>query len=242
MLVPLPLVSQSLADGVVAWDDPRDRFIRQYADGRSFVDIGGIERDEKVSVAYRAGAKSLVMCDIAPFSKAEWQDFRQAMEAIGAEVECLSADLFTLERAWDVVHSGGVLYHQPNPFTYLAKLRSITLEFCVLTSTVAPSVIKSSVGTLRLPQGGVLLVPALNEDEQAVLKEFMGSAGFDPILSPEEYLLSNYSANWWFPTSAALRRMCECAGFKVASQEDFPPDVYPASTLLLVPDARRQPQ
>ena len=50
----------------VTWGDPRHRFIHRYAPGKSLVDAGGLEADEKVSVAHEAGAKSLTILDIYP--------------------------------------------------------------------------------------------------------------------------------------------------------------------------------
>jgi hypothetical protein len=157
------------------------------------------------------------------------------MKALGAEVECLQGDLFDLERTWEVVHSSGVLYHQPNPFFYLDKLRSLTDEVCILTSTVAPRVIETRFGMLRVPAGASLLVPALSEDERKIVGSYIEGFGFDLFNAPDGFVTTSYKPNWWLPTSEALLRMCECASFEVLAAEDFPPDVYPATTLVLRP-------
>jgi hypothetical protein len=218
----------------VTWQDPRDPFIRQYAGGKSFVDAGGLENYEKISVAHEAGAESLTMLDIYPPERPEWQAFRDKMTMLGIDAECISADVHKVGRTWDVVHSSGILYHESSPFLYLDVLRRMATEFCILSSTVVPPLIETPSGTLRTPEAGALLVPALAGVEKKIASElFRDKYGLEVLSGPHLTTTDGYGPNWWLPTSAALRKMCECAGFDVLEARDF--EVFPATTLVLRP-------
>jgi hypothetical protein len=231
-----PAEFRRLGKHSVTWDDPRDPFIRQYACGKTFVDAGGIESCEKVSVAHKAGAESLTILDIESLERPSWDAFRDKMTMLGIEVECISADVHKVARTWEVVHSSGILYHESSPFLYLDVLRRMATECCILSSTVVPPLIETASGTLRTPEAGVLLIPALTGVERKIVSElFRGINGRDVLVGPHLTTTGGYGPNWWFPTSAALRKMCECAGFEILEAKDWPTEVHPAITLVLHP-------
>lgn len=73
-----------------------------------------------------------------------------------------SGDLMTVSiESFEIVHSSGMLYHIPSPIGYIQKLRSITSKFCVLTSTIMHTHVKSEEGESTFPEGCTLFVPGL---------------------------------------------------------------------------------
>ena len=73
---------------------------------------------------------------------------------------------------FDVVHCSSVFYHTPDPVNAIRNLISITREPFLLSSAVVPNVISNRVGKLALRAGECLLVPALDERDRAVLREY----------------------------------------------------------------------
>jgi len=159
------------------------------------------------------------------------------MEALDADVDCIQADLFEVRRTFEIVHSSGVLYHQPNPLAYLEHLRLMTTDLAILTSTVCPQEITNESGDIRLPAGAALFVPAMTNDEKSVLAVFLRHYGFERTTLPvgRGYVVGNYMPNWWFPTAPAVEAMCECAGFTLEESHRWSLDVFPAVTMLLRP-------
>jgi len=153
--------------------DVRDDFVAEVVSGRSFAEVGGLwgTVNEKVSVAARAGAKSLTMIDVLPPGDPWWQRFEERMANAGISgVECISADATTaIVGPFDVVHCSGVLYHVPCPITFLARLRDRLWEHLVLTSAVMPLRIENRHGVRSVPEGGVLSVAAMSARDKAHL-------------------------------------------------------------------------
>jgi hypothetical protein len=218
------------------WHDPRDELIARVAPGHSFIDVGGLY-GEKVSVAFRSGARSLTMLDIASPWRPGWASFRSEMAALGADVECIQADLFEVKRTFEVVHSSGVLYHQPNPLAYLEHLRLMTTDLAIVTSTVCPQEITNESGSLHLPAGAALFVPGMTDEEKAVLSSFFSSYGIHKTMLSHGrgHVVGFYGVNWWFPTAPAVEAMSECAGFTLEQSYRWSLDMFPAVTMLLRP-------
>jgi SAM-dependent methyltransferase len=206
--------------------DPRDRFINHVAAGTSFAEIGGLwgTVNERVSVAHAAGARSLTMIDLSPAGSHWWQafDLRCAERGVGDVVQ-ISGDVLELSArpdapAYDVVHCSGVLYHMPDPLKFLAALRRVTRQHLVLTSAVTADEIHNDAGSVTVPAGGALFVPALSPAERAVLH-----ADWYPMLGEHalgitrdtEWNLNDFAPWWWLPTVRCLSGMCEAAGFTV---------------------------
>lgn len=213
--------------------DPRDRFIHEVTRGRSFAEVGGLwgTVSEKVSVAHAAGATSLAMIDITTPGGTLWQLFEARCRDLSLpSVRTISGDVVQLAAAdaslrFDVVHCAGVLYHIPDPFRLLRALRTITTGHLILTSSITETHIANRAGELRIPDGSALLVPALSEAERAVLaehwREVIGDAVFGIPRSVTPWNLDDFGPWWWLPTTPALARMCEVAGFDVLGIEHF---------------------
>jgi hypothetical protein len=213
--------------------DPRDRFIHAVAPGRTFADVGGLwgTVNERATVAHAAGASDVTMLDLAAFDHEHqwWQKFEaRCQERHVGPVHRISGDVMQLARRaepprFDVVHCSGILYHIPDQFQFLRALRTITREHLILTSSITETCISNEAGELRVPEGGALLLPALSPAERAVLKAHWwptladGSLGLTRDI--DAWNLDDYGPWWWLPTTTALARMCQVAGFEVREVE-----------------------
>jgi hypothetical protein len=210
-----------------SWD-PRNRMIRSVVKGKTFVDVGGLWglEGEKVSVALLYGAKSAVMIDLYDANDAAWNLFRERLRAYDIEpgsVQCVSCDFLKYEGAsFEVVHSSGMLYHFPNPFIYLERLRRAASQRVILSSLVCHEKITNDQGVFQVPSSGVVFVPALTEEERRVLDAHWKTPtlfGIGTRLTNLE--TTDFAANWWLPTRHVLHKMCEIAGFTVEDEGDF---------------------
>jgi hypothetical protein len=211
--------------------DPRDRFLHQVARGKTFADVGGLwgTTNERVSVAHRAGARELTMVDLSPLDSKWWPLFEaRRVELDVPAVRAVSGDVMHLAHAdsalrFDVVHCSGILYHIPDQFRFLQTLRVITREHLVLTSSITETHIVNEAGELRIPEGSALFLPALSSAERAVLKAHWwptlkdGSLGLTKEI--DHWDLDDFGPWWWLPTTPALAKMCDIAGFDVLEVE-----------------------
>lgn len=111
-------------------------------DGLSVIDVGTYEGFYAFE-AERRGAKEVVATDHFVWNVPNNQtrdNFRIAHKLIGSsvkEVEIKVEDLSpTTVGMFDVVLFLGVLYHAPNPFLYLEKIKSITKGYMILETHV----------------------------------------------------------------------------------------------------------
>ena len=212
--------------------DPRDAFIARVVRGKSFADVGGLwgTVNEKVSVAHAAGAASLAMVDISERGD-RWTDFEARRRQLGVpDVRTVQGDIQELvettpDLVFDVVHCSGVLYHLPEPLRLLRALRKAAREHVVFTSAVTATTIENAAGTLRIPDSAALFVPALSGTEREILR-----AHWEPVLGDgahgitkdvPRWRIEDFGPWWWLPTPAALKAMCEAAGFRVRDQGFF---------------------
>lgn len=212
--------------------DPRDNYIAQVVEGKSFLEVGGLwgGLNEKVSIAHKYGANRLAILDVAPPESEWWDFFRERMAQIGVKYDAFIGDICTVNTAeigapFDIVHCSGVLYHLPNPMLMLTVLRSITKEYLILTSAVTPEVLKNENGYYALPPSGVIFVPALSDTERNCLKTYWttnaGVTVARGITEAVNFSTDNFGAWWWLPTATALRAMCCSAGFQVIDSQPF---------------------
>ena len=209
-------------------------WIHSVVDGRSFADIGGLwgTVNEQVSVAHAGGASHCAMIDIQPAGDALWQAFDARMAELGVrDYASIEADA-TLEGfegrvgAYDVVHCSGVIYHLPDPFTLLLRLRGVTSEHLVLTSMHVPEIVENDAGRLDLSGGGAYLLHALEGAPRAVLTRHFEQLGLNiaglTVPLQEPLVLPNGRAAtspwWWLMTPSLLRRMLQVAGFEVVDE------------------------
>jgi hypothetical protein len=169
------------------------------------------------------------MVDLSPPDSHWWRAFEARRLELGVPpVRAVSGDVMRLAAAdpnfrFDVVHCSGILYHVPDQFRFLQALRAITREHLVLTSSITETFIANEAGELRIPEGSVLFLPALSAVERAVLKAHWwptladGSLGLTRDI--DTWDLDDFGPWWWLPTTAALAKMCEIAGFVVREVE-----------------------
>jgi hypothetical protein len=221
--------------------DPRDTYIRQVVGGKSFIDIGGLSTvvKERVSIAAQAGASKVALMDVESPACPWWDELRQRLlEKQVLECNFISGDVLSADlECWDVVHSSGVLYHLPNPIEYIRKLRKITKEFCILTSTTIATEISTQSGSISLPASSVIFVPALVGNERMIVKEWFEPGGRGDVTENAAEFggwnnLENYYPNWFIPTVSAFTEMARCGGFDVVEGAPVEPHDYSYCLLL----------
>ena len=211
--------------------DPRDRFLHRVVRGKTFADVGGLwgTTNERVSVAHQGGARELAMVDLSPPDSRWWPAFEARRVQLGVPpVRAVSGDVMQLAKTdpsleFDVVHCSGILYHVPDLLQFLQALRAVTREHLILTSSITETLIRNEAGELRIPEGSALFLPALSAAERAILKAHWwptladGSLGLTKDI--EAWKLDDFGPWWWLPTTPALAKMCEIAGFEVRDIE-----------------------
>src|SRR5262245_37056446 len=202
----------------------QDRIIRQHVAGLSFVDVGGRwgTRNEKVSVANLAGARSVTMADMQPPTSPLWQDFRDRCAGLGvsgfAEISINLDDPHLHDKlgTYEFVHSSGIIYHAPSPLFSIAQLRTITERYLLIGSMVVPERIAN--GAVKLDFAGVmmLLLPAIDANRSAIMAQHFEENGLKiaPINAdqPQPFRIGgmpNYSPWWWLYSATTLRAMME---------------------------------
>lgn len=208
----------------------RDQWIKDLVPRKSFVDIGGLwgTVNEKVTLAATAGAASTAMLDITPPDRPLWHAFRERCASMGVSgCQAISAGidepgLESKVGRFDVVHCSGVLYHCPNPLHTLTQLARISREYLILTTTVIPSTVTNSKGTITLPSGGALLVPYLPHDQVQILKEHWQAGGLSCAIGiteqPQAWHVDDYAPWWWLFPVPTVRQLIMTAGFNVLDE------------------------
>ena len=225
--------------------DPREKFISRVARGKSFIDVGGLSNViyERITSAHRAGASKLSLLDVEPPTCPWWDGMRKRLDENGVgPCEFISADINDKElERFDVVHSSGVLYHLPAPIHYIRKLRNITNEYCILTSTTIGTHIVGGGGELTLPDGAVVFIPGLQGEAKGIIEAWYRDGGYGEVAEPESSFgghsnLENYYPNWFVPTVAAFKAMAVSGGFDIVDEEAIDPS-HRAYSLLLKPSS-----
>lgn len=215
------------AEGPRRGGDPRDAFVARSVPGKSFADVGGLYGTvaEKVSVAHRAGAASVEMVDVVPFSDPMWAAFEGRMGELGISGYWkTSASVLEMDASYDAVHCSGVLYHMPEPMALLRALHRISREAVVLGCVVSPRRMQNGAGVLEVPGSAAIHLPALSGAEKAVVAEHFRPLVGDRALgltAPATWDPEDFSPWWWLPTSGCLRGACEAAGFSVLEEAPY---------------------
>lgn len=214
--------------------DKKDEWIRMLSPNKSFLDVGGLwgTKNEKVSVALRAGAAKATMADIAPLDHQLWKDFDLHCANLGVkgygkiqlDIVEPGGDVRLLRH--DVVHCSGIIYHLPDPYRMLANLRRVAVEHLIVTSMVVPEHISNRVGKLDFPADRAAFVPSLSETTRAIVAEHFNQAGVSigAITQPldEAWLWPDGSPNfgpwWWLMSPPFLRGLATVAGFTVEGE------------------------
>jgi SAM-dependent methyltransferase len=188
-------------------------YIRRFAAGHSFVDVGcmwGVN-GEYAFIAEEAGATQVTGVDVF----GPTPEFEQKKMARHSRVRFVLGDATepaTLEQIGqaDVVFCAGVLYHHPSPFDLLVALRQMCRTTLILRTSTIPEVDglpNAAVFFPMLPRGAR---DRWNLERLGLLNQ-VGIAG---PFRPEE----GYSNWFWGLTPSCLRSMLEVAGFRVDEQ------------------------
>jgi SAM-dependent methyltransferase len=207
-------------------------WIRKYAVGLSFADIGGLwgTVGEKVTAAYNAGAASVAMVDVMPAHNEWWTKFLDHAAKNGVpreKIRCVVADLekenFPKNAGqYEFINCAGVLYHVPNPLGVLRNLVRSTTRYLSMATQVLPPRIENARGTIVIPDGQGLFIPSLTEQQRAVLAEYYDRHDYKvthvnrdrpPFLNPK--VNWNYGPSYWLPTMDMLLAMVRMFGLQV---------------------------
>jgi hypothetical protein len=204
---------------------PADRWIDEWALGRSFADVGGLWNivNEKITMAARAGATELTMIDVTPPGNELWQRFDERCAAAAVTCVSIPADVNEVaaragQAPFDVVHCSGLLYHSPDPMRVLVSLARLTTKVLILGCAITPTWREGTAADAALAPGASLFVPAMSERQRRAVSSHFRAAGATTIVGIDEPCAADpgdYARWWWVFTVECVRSMLEAAGFTV---------------------------
>lgn len=187
--------------------DLNTELIRKYVNNKSFADIGCMWRVDGLYsfLAEEFGAKRVVAVDIYPTS----EKFLFEKNKRNSIVEFVQGDIHQKETAdkiglCDVVFCSGVLYHSPDPFFLISRLRSICGSILIFQTQTIPEM----TGIKNV----AVFYPFLNERQRKIWDQGVGmQKGITGSYEPE----SGYGNWFWGLTPSCVESMLRCNGFKV---------------------------
>lgn len=236
-----------------------DRWIAERVAGLTFCDIGGIglrSKNERVSTAARNGAARSVMIDFRRKDFPMWAVFHEVMKTKGITnyeaIYGINLESPTLPDdigIFDFVHSTGILYHAPSPVLGVFNLSRVTRRYLIVNTVTVPSVIENEAGRLTIPSCGVLFLPALKDQERAILKRHYikilqgwDETKFDNLIpdpmrgdAPMPYIQArepksghywegpgglSYTPYWWAWHEDAFRSLVTMMGFRILDEHN----------------------
>lgn len=225
---------------IVPVDETIDAAIERLVPGLHFAEVGSLwaTNTERVSLALRHGAASATKIDRVPLGHGGWRKLEARLSSLGFPGRCnaMSLDLETFPVSrdhglFDFVHCSGVIFHQPNPFQTLLKLRALTRKYLALGSMTVPEVVRTPSGEVDLRGGAMFFGPALHGDAREVLRQHcermkLSARNFEgatPVRWVDASGAPNEAPWWWFWTAETLASMAEAAGFRrLAIHESWP--------------------
>ena len=185
-------------------------YIRSYAPGRSFVDIGcmwGVN-GEHAFIAEEAGATVVKAVDVF----GPTPEFEAKKQARNSAVEFILGDVShpkTLARVGmvDVVFCAGVLYHHPSPFDLLVAFRRMCSQTLILRTSTIPEI-------KGLPNAAVYFPMLKPQDRQLWNLASLGlgcQVGITDGFEPQ----AGYGNWFWGLTPSGLTSLLATAGFRV---------------------------
>jgi SAM-dependent methyltransferase len=181
-------------------------YIREYAPGRSFVDIGcmwGVD-GEYAFLAEEAGASTVKGVDVfgpTPEFEAKKRTRDSAVEFILGD----AAHPETIARVGvvDVVFCAGVLYHHPSPYDLLVALRRMCRQTLILRTSTIPEI--------RGLSNVAVYFPMLRPKDRRLWNLNVGrQVGITDGFEPDE----GYGNWFWGLTPSCLVSLLETAGFR----------------------------
>jgi SAM-dependent methyltransferase len=178
----------------------RDLIRREARAGGSFLDVGCMWTIHGANsfAAEEAGAGSVTALDVM----ARTPEFDAAHRTRGSNVRFVLGDVndpavVAEVGPHDVVWCSGVLYHCPDPFLTVHRLRELTAGRLLLATEVAPEVRGVARAAALLPTG-------------------RAHPGAPPRLPAADD--TGYAPWYWLPTPSAVRALLEVAGFELAEE------------------------
>ena len=183
-------------------------YIRRYAPGRTFVDIGGmwgIDGEHSIEAA-RAGATRAVCVDLY-----KTEEFDRKAAGSNGVVEFHYGDASSMTTAddlgeFDVVWCFGVAYHHPSPFEILLVLRRLCRERLILETLGVPEV----PGLSNM----ALYIPHLSPSQRGLWDTGHVGAPVRLGITTEFEPAKGYANNFWAPTPSCMESMLRTAGFE----------------------------
>ncbi|HXG91546.1 MAG TPA: DUF1698 domain-containing protein [Blastocatellia bacterium] len=185
-------------------------YIRSFAPGHSFVDVGcmwGVN-GEHAFIAEEAGATAVKAVDVfgpTPEFEAKKKARNSAVEFILGNAT--QPDVIARVGVMDVVFCAGVLYHHPSPFDLLVALRRMCGQTLILRTSTIPEI-------KGLPNAAVFF-PMLSAEARSLWElKSLGvgkQVGITDGFEPEQ----GYGNWFWGLTPSCLKSLVETAGFRV---------------------------
>jgi hypothetical protein len=207
-----------------------DRWISELVPNKTFADVGflwGIQ-NEKLSMASRCGAKTITGIDQWAPDSPLWGEFEHWM--LGKNYNIVKANFLDHDGIYDFIHCSGVIYHCPDPITFLKKLKVSAKEYVVLTSMVTANHISNASGEMTIPDSSAVFVPALaGHDKEIIATEWNRILAGRPgagLTGQSDFNISNYYDWWWLFTVPCLEAMCKACGFSIHGTELYQEYLY----------------
>ncbi len=192
----------------------RAELIKKMVPGKSFADIGcmwGINGYYSF-VAEESGAKRVMAVDVYP----ESAEFLNEKAKRNSVVEFVQGDIHSRDTTekigvCDVVLCSGVLYHSPNPFDLLIRLRIICGQTLILSTALIPE--------MKGMQNVAVFWPFLSVAQRKLWD--LGGGLRRGLTGPYESE-SGYGNWFWGLTPSCVEALLECTGFKIEERSIGP--------------------
>lgn len=196
-------------DVVGSYADLSD-YVRRFAPGNSFVDIGcmwGVN-GQFAFLAEEAGARGVKGVDVfGPTPEFEHTRHERNSSVEFVLGDCTQPETIRRIGPTDVVLCAGVLYHHPAPFDLLVALRALCRKTLILRTSTIPEI-------PGLPNGAVFY-PMLSARDRALWNlsslGLLNQVGISDAFDPHQ----GYGNWFWGLSPSALRSLVETAGFRV---------------------------
>jgi len=190
--------------------------VKKLVEGKSFADIGcmwGINGQNSFT-AEDSGASEVIAVDVYPESK----EFLAEKQRRNSKIRFVQGDINLLKTAdsigkVDVVLCSGVLYHTPDPFHLLTRLRAICGETLILNTCSIP----------EMPglANAAVYYPFLDEKQRKIWNR--GTGLQMAITGP--YEPENGYGNWfWGMSPSCIESLLRSAGFFIEEKYIYPFD------------------
>lgn len=186
-------------------DDIRVELIKKYASEKTFVDIGCMWRvnGRFAFLAEEFHARRVVAVDLE-----KTEEFLAEFKKRNSKIEFIQGDInlkSTIDKigVCDVIFCSGVLYHVPNPISFLKQLKLICRETLILVTMVIPE----AIGVANT----AVFYPFLNEKQ----KKYW-DLGVQQNFINQPCNVNNEYVNWfWGLSPSCVKSMLQYVGFNV---------------------------